>query len=322
MIMQHPDDHASPQPKRFGEIEIRPIDAALGAEVLCGDVRRVSDAQFAAIRQAWLDHLVLVFRGQSLSDGDLIALGARFGEPDDTYRPQPTDQPGQPRENRALTIVSNVIENGRPIGALSNVDLVWHTDMSYIEVPPDASVLYALEVPPMGGETGFCNMYRALETLPEDIRVRLNGLTIKHDATHNSGGFLRKGFDFPADVTSSPGPSHPAIRTHPEAGSDALFLGRRPFSYVQGLAVPKSEALLDQLWSHAARTEFSWYHTWAVGDVVIWDNRCTMHRRNAFDNNARRIMHRTQIKGTRPFIDTEARAKLPHPRGLHVNIGS
>lgn len=301
---------------RQGEIVIRPIDAALGAEVSCGDLRQVSTAQFAQIRQAWLDHLVLVFRGQSLSDQELVALGARFGEPDDTYRPQPTDQPGQPRENRALTIVSNVIENGKPIGALSNVDLVWHTDMSYIEVPPDASLLYAVEVPPAGGETGFCNMYRALETLPDDIRARLDGLTIKHDATHNSGGFLRKGFDPPTDVSRSPGPSHPAIRTHPETGCDALFLGRRPYSYAQGLPVPESEALLDRLWAHAAKPEFAWYHTWAVGDVVIWDNRCTMHRRNAFDNDARRIMHRTQIKGTRPFTDTRRAAKPAHPRGL------
>ena len=314
--MNSDDDRSDAQRDRYSGIEVCPFDAALGAEVRCGDLRQASDRQFSEIRKAWLDHLVLVIRGQSLSNDDLLALGARFGEPDDTFRPQPTDQPGQPRENMALTIVSNVIENGKPIGALSNVDLVWHTDMSYIEVPPDASILFAIEVPAAGGETGFCNMYRALETLPQSLRARLNGLTIKHDATHNSGGFLRKGFDLPTDVTRSPGPSHPAIRTHPETGCDALYLGRRPFSYVQRLPVPESDALLDQLWSHAANPEFSWYHSWAVGDVVIWDNRCTMHRRNAFDNNARRIMYRTQIKGTRPFADIQRKQKLPHPRGL------
>jgi taurine dioxygenase len=199
--------------------------------------------------------------------------------------------------------------------------------MSYIEVPPDASILYAIEVPDAGGETGFCNMYRALETLPQALRSCIAGLTIKHDATHNSGGFLRKGFDLPADVSRSPGPSHPAIRTHPETGCDALFLGRRPYAYVQGLAIAESEALLDRLWAHAARPELAWYHTWAVGDVVIWDNRCTMHRRNAFDNAARRIMHRTQIKGTRPYCDGAGERKLPHPRALlpaslHAAAGS
>ncbi|MBM3344106.1 MAG: TauD/TfdA family dioxygenase [Betaproteobacteria bacterium] len=304
------------QAHRYRDIDVLPFGAALGAEVRCGDLRRASAAQIAQIRQAWLDHLVLVFRGQTLSDPELLALARHFGELDDTARPQPTDQPGQDLQTRALTIVSNVIENGKPIGALSNVDLVWHTDMSYIEVPPDASILYAVEVPAAGGETGFCNMYRALETLPREMRTRLQGATIKHDATHNSGGFLRKGFDPPADVTRSPGPSHPAIRTHPETGCDALFLGRRPYSYVQGLPVPESEALLEQLWSHAAKPDLAWYHKWRAGDVVMWDNRCTMHRRNAFDNNARRIMHRTQIKGTRPYAAVNAGRAQVHPRGL------
>jgi taurine dioxygenase len=307
---------------RYADVDVRPFDAALGAEVRCGDLRHLSDAQFEQIRAAWLDHLVLVFRGQSLTDDDLIALGRRFGEIDDTVRPQPTDQPGQPSRQLALTIVSNVVENGKPIGALSNVDLVWHTDMSYIEVPPDASLLYSLEVPETGGETGFSNMYLALETLPADLRHRIEGLQIKHDATHNSGGFLRKGFDFPSDVSRSPGPSHPAVRTHPETGCDALFLGRRPYSYAHGLALAESESLLDRLWAHASRPELAFYHRWAVGDVVIWDNRCTMHRRNAFDNAARRVMHRTQIKGTRPFASPDADPKTAHPRGMATKVGA
>jgi taurine dioxygenase len=316
--MRNTDSPSTLRVDRYGDIDVRPLHAALGAEVRCGDLKQASDAQFARIRQAWLEHLVLVFRGQSLSDEELIGLGRRFGEPDDTARPQPTDQPGQPSRQMALTIVSNVVENGKPIGALSNVDLVWHTDMSYVQVPPDASILYAMEVPDAGGETGFCNMYRALETLPPDLRSRIDGVSIKHDATHNSGGFLGKGFAAPADVTRSPGPSHPAIRTHPETGCDALYLGRRPFSYVHGLAVSESEALLDRLWAHAARPELAWYHSWSVGDVVIWDNRCTMHRRNAFDNAARRIMHRTQIKGTRPYRDAAWDSKPPHPRAVSI----
>ena len=313
--MSHAADASNPNANRYSGIEVHPIDAALGAEVRCGDLRQLDTVQFGEIRGAWLDHLVLLFRGQSLSSDELLALGARFGKLDDTPRPQPTDQLGQHRRQMALSIVSNVIENGKPIGALSIVDLVWHTDMSYIEVPPDASILHALEVPAVGGETGFCNMYRAYETLPQSLRSRLNGLTIKHDATHNSGGFLRKGFDLPADVTRSPGPNHPVIRTHPETGFNTLYLGRRPYSHVHGLPVSESEALLNQLWSHAAKPEFAWYHNWAVGDVVIWDNRCTMHRRNAFDNSDRRIMHRTQIKGTRPFVDTQRDQQPRHPRG-------
>ena len=178
---------------RYRHIDVRPVDGPLGAEVRCPDLLSAGDETFTEIRKAWLDHLVLLFRGQTLTDADLLALGARFGALDDTPRPQPVGQPAQDLQTRALTIVSNVVENGKPLGALSNVDLVWHTDMSYIPVPPDASVLYALEVAAQGGETGFCNMYLALEKLPVELRARIEGVMIKHDATHNSGGFLRAG---------------------------------------------------------------------------------------------------------------------------------
>jgi taurine dioxygenase len=300
---------------RVSGIEILPLDSVLGAEIRCGDLRKLDDASFAQIRKAWLDHLVLVFRDQELTDDDLLKLGARFGTLDDTPRPQPVNQPGQHRDMKALTVVSNVVENGVPLGALGDGDLVWHTDMSYVDVPPDASLLYSLEIPSKGGETGFNNMYLALETLPGDLRRRIEGVTIKHDATHNSGGFLRSGFEFPSDVRVSPGPKHPAIRTHPETGQDALYLGRRPFSYVDGLPLKESEELLDALWAHATKPELTRYHEWSVGDVVLWDNRCTMHRRNAFDGRERRIMHRTQIKGTKPYWDPEAKSRPPHPRG-------
>jgi len=299
---------------QYQHIDVRPTRGPLGAEVGCGDLRNLSSAMVAEIRKAWLDHLVLVFRGQTLSDTDLLELGSKFGTLDDTPRPQPIDQPAQDLKTKTLTTVSNVVEKGKPLGALSNVDLVWHTDMSYIEVPPDASVLFAIEVSSTGGETGFCNMYRALEELPQEFRSKLESVTIKHDATHNSGGFLRGGFELPKDPSISPGPSHSAIRTHPETGIDALFLGRRPYSYVHEHSIADSEALLDQLWKHAANQDFSWYHKWAPGDVVIWDNRCTMHRRNSFPNEQRRTMRRTQIKGTRPFRDANAASRPAHPR--------
>jgi taurine dioxygenase len=315
MEIEVSDVGTMPRSGHVSKIETFPFDGALGAEIRCGDLRKLDDAGFAQIRKAWLDHLVLVFRDQDLTDDDLLKLGGRFGTLDDTPRPQPANQPGQHRDMKALTVVSNVVENGVPLGSLGNGDLVWHTDMSYVELPPDASVLYSIEVPTKGGETGFNNMYLALETLPGDLRRRIEGATIKHDATHNSGGFLRSGFEFPSDVRVSPGPSHPAIRTHPETGQDTLYLGRRPFSYVNGVSLEESEALLDALWAHAAKPELAWYHDWAVGDVVIWDNRCSMHRRNAFDERERRIMHRTQIKGTKPYRDPQALSRPPHPRG-------
>ena len=315
----HAYSYAPERWNRYRRIEVRPFHAALGADVACGDLRNLDIATIAEIRQAWLDHLVLRFSGQTLSDEELLAVGARFGALEDIHRPQPQDTPGQHQSIKALTVISNVVENGQHIGALGDGDLVWHTDMSYTAAPPDCSLLYALEVPSAGGETGFSNMYLALETLPADIRAQVQTLRIKHDSTHNSAGRLRHGFDLPTDVSVSPGMSHPIVRSHPETGWNALYLGRRPYSWIESMSVPESEALLDFLWDHAAKPEFAWYQKWQVGQIMMWDNRCCMHRRNAFAPSERRVMHRTQIRGTAPVTHGDARVSAAHPRAaLHA----
>jgi len=173
--------------------------------------------------------------------------------------------------------------------------------MSYLEDPPKASMLYALEVPPAGGNTYFCDMYRAYESLPEAMKRHISGFKLKHDGTYNSGGYLRQGVAAVDDPVHSPGAYHPLVCTHPETGRRMLYLGRRRNAFIGGLSLAESEALLDELWSYATREEFAWHNVWRPGDLVLWDNRCTMHRRDPFDANSRRIMHRTQIKGeTRP----------------------
>jgi taurine dioxygenase len=189
-----------------------------------------------------------------------------------------------------------------PIGSLGAGEAVWHTDMSYLENPPKASMLYALEVPPAGGDTHFCNMYRAYDSLPDALKQRASLLGLKHDATYNSGGYVRQGLAATDDPVSSAGVYHPLVRTHPETGRRALYLGRRRNAYLRGLPLAESEALLDELWSYATRDETAWHnqwrHQWQPGDVVLWDNRCTMHRRDSFDPSSRRILYRTQIKST------------------------
>ena len=173
--------------------------------------------------------------------------------------------------------------------------------MSYIADPPKASMLYAIEVPPKGGDTGFVNMYAAYQSLSPELKRRIQTLQLKHDGTYNSGGYVRQGVAAVDDPVNSVGAVHPLVCTHPESGRRALYLGRRRNAYIVGLPLAESEALLDELWSYASRDELTWYNQWRVGDLVLWDNRCTMHRRDPFDSNARRIMHRTQIKGeTRP----------------------
>ncbi len=280
-------------------IKIVPSGRALGAEIEGVDLRTLDDREFAAIHAAWLDHLVLLIRGQRLEDDHLIAFSRRLGELD--WAPvQETGRrfvEGYPE----IYVVSNVVENGEPIGSLGAGEATWHTDMSYLEAPPKASMLYALEVPAAGGNTYFCNMYRAYELLPEALQRRVAGLSLKHDGTYNSGGYVRQGVEAVDDPVTSAGVYHPLVCTHPESGRRALFLGRRRNAYIGGLPLDESEALLDELWSYASREDVTWYNQWRTGDVVLWDNRCTMHRRDPFDPAARRVLHRTQIKGeTRP----------------------
>ena len=276
-------------------MNIIPTGAALAAEISGVDLRSVSDGDFDRIHRAWVDNLVLLFRNQALSDDDLIAFSRRFGALD--WAPvQETGRrfvDGHPE----IYVVSNVIENGEPIGSLGAGEAVWHTDMSYIPDPPKASMLYALEVPPEGGNTGFVNMYAAYQALPAELKRRIEGLQLKHDGTYNSGGYVRLGVAAVDDPMNSVGAVHPLVCRHPESGRRALYLGRRRNAYIVGLPLAESEALLDELWSYASREELTWYNKWRVGDLVLWDNRCTMHRRDPFDSNTRRIMHRTQIKG-------------------------
>jgi taurine dioxygenase len=281
------------------DISVVPTGRALAAEVRGVDLRTVDENVFAAVHRAWLDNLVLLFRGQELSIDQLIAFSRRLGDLDLA----PIQETGRRfvEGHPEIYIVSNVVENGVAIGSLGAGDLVWHTDMSYQEDPPKASILYALEVPPAGGNTGFVNMYRVYEELPAELKARVAGLRIKHDGTYNSGGFLRAGVTPSDDPRDAPGTVHPLVCTHPETGRKCLYLGRRRNAYIEGLSLAESEVLLDQIWAHATREELTWYNIWRVGDLVLWDNRCTMHRRDPFDADARRLMHRTQIKGeTRP----------------------
>jgi taurine dioxygenase len=284
------------------DLWIQPTGGALGADINGVDLSRpISDAAFAHILQAWGEHLVLRFSGQKIDDAMLMAFSARFGELDRV----PIAAASLDRTNSGLStdaeawvaVISNVMQAGKPVGGLGNYELVWHTDMSYNPLPPRASLLYALEVPPDGGNTGFLNMYSAYETLPDDLKRAIDGRTCIHDSSRNSAGELRKGFQRTLDVRQTPGAVHPLVRRHPVTGRKALFLGRRPGAYIHGLSIEDSEALLDAVWKHATQERFAWYQKWRVGDLVMWDNRCVMHRRDAFDESLNRLMHRTQIVG-------------------------
>jgi taurine dioxygenase len=283
----------------MSSIQVRKLADALGAEVSGVDLSRpLAAGTFAEIRKAWLDHLVLRFRGQTLSDPQLMAFSQLFGELDPPG-PNPYGKPFLP-EHPEMNVISNIKMEGAPIGGLGDGEAIWHADMTYVESPPMAAILHALEVPPSGGDTYWANMYLAYQKLPANLKKRIEGRKAVHDATYNSAGVMRKGYQEVSDPRKAPGAQHALIRVHPETGRPCLFLGRRRNSCIVGMELDESEALLDQLWAHATQAQFTFRQQWRVGDVLIWDNRCTLHRRDSFDPNARRLMHRTQIKADRP----------------------
>lgn len=283
------------------KLRIEPTGAALGADVVGLDLSQpVDEATFKDIEAAWHDHIVLRYRDQHLTDAQLVAFSRLFGDLDearlDGYK---HFVPGQPE----IMIISNVSDKGQPIGILGADEADWHSDLAYIESPPKGSLLYAWEIPETGGNTSFLNMYEAYETLPSELKAAVKDKLCKHDASHRITGEMRGGRDFGqvSDPREAPGPAHPLVRTHPRTGRKALYLGRRRLAYIVGLSLQESEALLDALWAHTTQGAFTWTQVWRRGDLIMWDNRCAMHQRDAFDPASRRIMHRTQVKGDKPF---------------------
>lgn len=275
------------------------LTPALGAEIRDIELTvALSGEAIAEIRAAWFEHLVLVFRGQKLSDAALVAFSRRFGELDVVPGWEPFTPHGYPE----VLTVSNVSQGDIAIGVLGDGEAAWHTDMSYMDRPPPASILHGLEIPAEGGDTCFMSMYAALDDMPGDLRAEIIGKTLNHDASYDSSGKLRSNQAPVGDVSQAPGARHPIIRAHPETGRPALYLGRRLNGYVVGEEVADSEELLDRLWAHCDQEKFIYRHRWQPGDLVMWDNRCTMHRRDPFDPATRRIMHRTQIKGDAPVV--------------------
>ncbi|MPZ44608.1 MAG: TauD/TfdA family dioxygenase [Betaproteobacteria bacterium] len=282
-------------------MQVVPTDKPIAADIVGVDLSKpLTEEEFQAIHDAWMDRQVLRFRGQTLTKDQLLAFSSRFGELDKA----PINIKGKPwiAGYPHIAVMSNIMEDGQPVGSLGYGEAVWHTDMSYNEITASGALLYALEVTESGGETAFLSMYHAFETLPADLKAQIYGKQIKHDASRNSAGELRKGYKEVIDPREAPGAMHPIIIRHPVTQRHALFLGRRPNAYVVGLALEASEALLTRLWAHAIQEGYAWFQKWSIGDLLIWDNRCAMHKRTAFDPIERRLMLRTQIKGAKPKV--------------------
>src|SRR5262250_1247687 len=267
-------------------LRIKDLDAPLGAEISGINLSSsITPSDLETIEDVWRERLVVVFQDQQLSDPQLIAFSRNFGELDPPG-PNPYGQPFL-KDHPELNVISNVVENGKPTGGLGDGEAVWHADMTYVEMPPKAAILLSLEVPPDGGNTYFADMFTAYETLPEELKNAAAGKVAVHDASRNSAGMLRKGYKEVTDVRETVGARHPLVRTDRQTGGKALFLGRRPNSYVSGMSVADSEALLDALWAHATQKRFTMCHQWQVGDVLMWNNLGVLHRRDPFDPKTR-----------------------------------
>ena len=276
-------------------VEVNAIQKDFVADIRNVDLTRLSEDEFEVIYAAWLQYGVLRIRDQAIDEAQLQAFSARFGPLEEIPMGRLPDADRKKIKNRYVTQLSNILVDGKPIGGLGNAEASWHSDMTYVDIPPPASILLGVEIPEVGGDTYFANQYAAHDALPTSLRERIATLTIKHDAAHTSIGKLRPGFEAFDDPRDAPGAIHPIVREHDETGRPAIYLGRREWAYIPGLELQESEALLDELWQYAALPDNVWRQHWRPGDVIIWDNRCVLHRRDDFDPSARRLMKRCQV---------------------------
>ncbi len=276
------------------KINVVPLSSALGADIVGVDLRApIDDATTHVIRQAWKDHLVIRLRGQELSEDDQVRFGETFGPLNRSARKRAHHNAANP----AVMLISNIRENGQLIGALPDGEMQFHTDQSHQETPCSGTMLYALEVPRVGGDTLFANGYTAYETLPDAIKQRLAGKRALHAYDYDTAS-TRRGTVLKEGV---PHAVHPVVRTHPETGRKALYVNRLMTLRIEDIEPQESEDLLQMLFDHIERKDFVWGQTWKPGDVVLWDNRCTVHARTDFSAAERRLMRRVTILGEKPF---------------------
>ncbi|HEX5281703.1 MAG TPA: TauD/TfdA family dioxygenase [Micropepsaceae bacterium] len=279
-------------------LQIRPLTKFIGAEIRGIDLRqRPDDATIRRIYQSWLDHLVLVFPDQDLSQEDLLRVTTYFGQPGHLDRPAKYHPPGFSRMLPGIMLISNIRENGEPIGALPDGEMMFHHDMIHKEVPSKATLLYSVEIPSSGGNTLFASGYAAYETLDPAIRDKAEGRQALH---HYNYGSTQRGDD--RGVVAFNECLHPVFRTHEETGRKAVYVNRLMTVKIDGMEGGESDAVLNAIFDHAEQPEFVYEHVWRKRDLLLWDNRCSSHARTDFPAHERRLLLRTTVRGTtRPY---------------------
>ena len=283
---------ATPTPVReaTGAFTVRPLSPALGAEIEGVDLRDAIDNALARrLLDIWHQHLVILMRNQTLDEDAQVRFAETFGQPAKVSSGRSFSQ-----KHASVMLISNIREDGKPIGALPDGEMHFHTDQCHQEIPAKATMLYAMEVPSTGGDTLFANTHTAYETLPEDIKRRIAGRralnAYEKDTTLRSASY--------DDVGASCW--HPVVRTHPATGRKALYVNRLMTREIEGLRRTESDAILELLFDHQEQAKFVYGHVWRPGDILMWDNRCTLHARTDFSASERRLLRRVTILGEKP----------------------
>jgi alpha-ketoglutarate-dependent taurine dioxygenase len=282
-------------------IDVRRAGGSFAGEVLGADLRRAAD--FEPVHRAFLAHGVIVVRGQTLSPEDQIGFSRRFG-PLMGRRPSMSDKAlmeGHPE----IVILSNRKKDGENVG-IADAGRYWHSDLDFEEEPNLGTCLHAIDVPPEGGDTLFCDLEMAYATLPDAMKKRLEGQRAAHTFAKHYREVMAQGSKrIPLtgeQVAALKTTWHPIVRTHPETGRKTLFINPGHTTVVEGMGAAKSEELLNALYAHCLQPAFIYRHRWCAGDTAMWDNRRVMHQAEPYDmSRYTRHMHRTSIHGDRPF---------------------
>lgn len=269
-----------------------PLSPAIGIEIAGLDLARpLDEATFERVRGAWHEGHVLLFRKQELDEAGQAAFAARFG----TLAPV-LNRHGGAGSHPGVMYVSNIVENGRLVGALPDGEMLFHSDQCYVERPAMATMLYAMEIPGRGGNTLFANAARAYDELPGELKRRLEGRRALNVYDYQGSATTRAA----TVADDAPRYMHPVFRTHPATGRKAIYVNRLMTRSIEGLPQAESDALLERLFAHCERSEYVYEHRWAPGDLILWDNRCTLHARTDFDAAERRKLRRVVVQGEKP----------------------
>lgn len=283
------------------KIQVKPLSPACGAEIGGVDLSKpLSEHEVRAIKDAWGKHLVLVFRGQKVSQDDQLRFAAYFGDLGSRKKAPEALRAraeGTQQDNEKVLLVTNIKVDGQPIGAFGDGEFWFHIDSGYSARPYKYTFLYALELPSRGGNTMFSNMYKAYEAVPSALKEKLKGRKALHIHEYNRA----KQASSSGDIGGIPHHAHPIFITHPDTGRKTLFVDRLMTTRIEGMSQQESDDILSQLYEIGERREFIFEHVWQLGDFLMWDNRCTIHARTDFPKEERRLLRRCTVEGEPPF---------------------